>query len=67
MRVMLRKKGEEYSVYVAKKDLEARVVEIEPEGAWGGVFTLANGWRLRFPVMDAEPKLPVTIEVEKLG
>ena len=48
MKVMLRMKDGAYSVYVAKKDLETRVVAMEPEGAWGGVFTLANGWQLRF-------------------
>lgn len=67
MKAMLRKKGDDYSVYLVKKDLEVKVVEIEPEGAWGGIFTLANGVKLRFPVMDAEPRLPMTFEAEKVG
>lgn len=67
MKVILRVKDGAYSVYVAKKDLETKVVAVAPEGGWGGVFTLANGWQLRFPVLDAEPKLPMTFEVEKVA
>lgn len=53
-------------VYIPKKDLEAMVLEIEKEGAWGGIFKLSNGWVLKVPPLDAEPKFPITLEVKKM-
>jgi len=56
-----------YSVYVAKKDLEATIVERDREALWGAVVLLDNGWRLELPIMPAETSLPVTVEARKLG
>jgi len=53
-------------VYIPKKDLEAIVLEFEKEGAWGGIFRLSNGWVLKVPSLDAEPKFPITLEVKKI-
>jgi len=64
MKVTLNKKGDVYSVYVPKKDLEEMVVEIEKQGAFGGLFTLNNGWILEFPEMDEEPDLPQTFNAK---
>ncbi|MGD0098548.1 MAG: putative nitrogen fixation protein NifT [Terracidiphilus sp.] len=54
------------SAYVAKKDLEEPIVEVEKPEMWGGVVTLANGWRLELPAMSAATTLPITVEARKL-
>jgi nitrogen fixation protein NifT len=67
MKVTLRKgKSGGYSVYVAKKDLEAAIVEKDREALWGATVLLDNGWRLELPVLPAETPLPVTVEARKL-
>jgi nitrogen fixation protein NifT len=67
MKVMMRRSAAGVlSAYVAKKDLEEPVVAQEKEGLWGGTVTLANGWVLALPEMDAGTKLPVTVEARRL-
>jgi nitrogen fixation protein NifT len=67
MKIMIRRsQSGVLSAYVAKKDLEEPVVEVEKPGMWGGLITLANGWRLELPAMDAATSLPITIEARKL-
>ncbi|WP_142847685.1 putative nitrogen fixation protein NifT [Telmatospirillum sp. J64-1] len=65
MKVMMRKTAAGLSAYVAKKDLEETVVEMEKPGMWGGWVRLANGWVLELPDMAAETRLPVTVEARK--
>lgn len=68
MKVMIRKDAAGRLVaYVAKKDLEEPIVEVEREGLWGGVVKLANGWRLELPEMGADTRLPVTVEARRLA
>ena len=68
MKVMIRRDGAGVlSAYVPKKDLEEPVVSMEKETLWGGSVTLANGWVLELPEMDADTKLPVTVEARKSG
>ncbi|MEO0036201.1 putative nitrogen fixation protein NifT [Phaeospirillum tilakii] len=67
MKVMLRKVGDEYEIYVAKKDLEEKVVEMENGTPWGGIIKISNGWRFVMPPEPANVKLPITIEARKLG
>jgi nitrogen fixation protein NifT len=68
MKVMIRKMPDgRMSAYVAKKDLEEPIVEMEKPEMWGGVVTLSNGWRLELPSMAADTKLPITVEARKLG
>jgi nitrogen fixation protein NifT len=55
------------SAYVPKKDLEEPSVETEHPELWGGVVTLANGWKLQLPQMSAETTLPITVEARKLS
>lgn len=55
-----------YSAYVAKKDLEAAVVSMEKPTLWGGKVVLDNGWRLELPPLDAETRLPITVEARRL-
>ena len=66
MKIMLRKVGDTFSVYVAKKDLEEKVVALEKPGAWGGTVTLANGWVFQLPDMPAETRLPISVEARRL-
>ncbi|MBF0392636.1 MAG: putative nitrogen fixation protein NifT [Alphaproteobacteria bacterium] len=65
MKVMIRKIGETYSAYIAKKDLEEAVVEMEKPGLWGGWVRLANGWVFEMPEMAADTRLPLTVEARK--
>ncbi len=67
MKVMIRKNAEGVlSAYVAKKDLEEPIVAMEKETLWGGVVTLANGWKLALPEMAEETRLPITVEARRL-
>lgn len=68
MKIMIRKDAQgTLSAYVPKKDLEEPIVSMEQAGMWGGVVTLANGWRLELPAMAAETTLPITVEARRLG
>ena len=68
MKVMIRRsKGGALSAYIAKKDLEEPIVEMQNAEIWGGLVTLANGWRLELPAMDAATVLPITVEARRLG
>jgi nitrogen fixation protein NifT len=68
VKVMIRKSTEGVmSVYVAKKDLEEPIVAMEREDLWGGVVTLANGWRLELPAMASDTRLPITVEARRLS
>lgn len=68
MKVMLRKDAKGIlSAYIPKKDLEEPIVSMEQADMWGGIVTLANGWRLELPAMAAETALPITVEARRLG
>lgn len=66
MKIMLRKTGESYSVYVAKKDLEEKVVASEKPDIWGGTVTLSNGWVFQMPEMPPDTRLPISVEARRL-
>lgn len=66
MKIMLRKTGDGYCVYVAKKDLEEKVVSAEKPEMWGGKVTLANGWTFQLPEMAPDTRLPVSVEARRL-
>lgn len=66
MKVMLRRSGGEISVYVAKKDLEAHVVEAQNPNLWGGWIKLNNGWVLQLPEMPADIRLPISVEARRI-
>ncbi len=55
------------SAYVPKKDLEEPIVDFENPQLWGGVVTLANGWRLQLPDLAPETPLPITVEARRLS
>ena len=68
MKVMIRKDAAgALSAYVPKKDLEEPIVSMDKPEMWGGIVTLANGWRLALPEMATDTRLPITVEARKLG
>ncbi|HUX64887.1 putative nitrogen fixation protein NifT [Sulfuricella sp.] len=68
MKVMIRKDSTgALTAYIAKKDLEEPIVSMEKAEMWGGVVTLANGWKFALPEMAADTRLPLTVEARKLG
>jgi nitrogen fixation protein NifT len=68
MKVMIRRNQVGVlSAYIAKKDLEELVVEVEKPELWGGLIKLANGWRLALPAMDSATVLPISVEARRLG
>jgi nitrogen fixation protein NifT len=68
MKVMIRKDSTGVlTAYIAKKDLEEPIISMEKADIWGGVVTLANGWRFALPEMAADTHLPLTVEARKLG
>ena len=68
MKIMIRKDAQGIlSAYVPKKDLEEPIVSMEQAGMWGGIVTLANGWRLGLPEMALETTLPITVDARRLG
>ncbi|MHB1743214.1 MAG: putative nitrogen fixation protein NifT [Acidobacteriaceae bacterium] len=67
MKVMIRRnQAGVLFAYIAKKDLEEPIVKVEMPGLWGGLVTLANGWQLALPEMDAGTALPITVEARRL-
>ncbi|CAA7618088.1 putative nitrogen fixation protein NifT [Magnetospirillum sp. UT-4] len=67
MKVMLRKVADYYEIYVPKKDLEERIVEMEGDSPWGGIIKISNGWTFQMPDMPADTPLPITVDARKLG
>ena len=68
MKIMIRKAaGGKLSAYVPKKDLEEPIISMEKPEMWGGMVTLANGWRLELPAMPAGTGLPITVDARKVG
>lgn len=68
MKVMIRRDAAgTLSAYVPKKDLEEPIVSMDNPDMWGGVVTLANGWRLELPALAADTPLPLTVDVRRLG
>ncbi|MBC7950671.1 MAG: putative nitrogen fixation protein NifT [Rhodospirillaceae bacterium] len=67
MKVTLRKVADYYEIYVPKKDLEEKIVEMENGTPWGGVIKISNGWKFQMPDMPADTPLPLTVEARKLG
>lgn len=68
MKVMIRRDSKgTLSAYVPKKDLEEPIVSMDQPGMWGGLVTLANGWQLELPAMDAATTLPITVEARRIA
>lgn len=67
MKVTIGRRGDVYSAYVAKKDLEESIVAMEHPELWGGWIDLSNGWRLGLPEMDPGTRLPVTVNARRIS
>ena len=67
MKVMIRRSDKGLTAYVAKKDLEEPIVETERATLWGGWVRLKNGWVLDLPEMEAETRLPITVNARRRG
>lgn len=67
MKVTLRRVADYYEIYVPKKDLEEKIVEMEGDSPWGGVIKISNGWTFQMPDMPADTPLPITVEARKLA
>lgn len=66
--VMIRKNEQGHiTLYVAKKDLEERVVSIEhdTEEKWGGEFKLADGSAFFIEPLSQPPVLPITLRAKR--
>jgi nitrogen fixation protein NifT len=66
MKVTIRESGGILSVYIPKKDTEAKVTATDPAHVFGGTWELQNGMRLFIEPMTVAPKLPLTLEARKL-
>jgi len=67
MKVMIRRDAAgTLSAYVPKKDLEEPIVGMENSRMWGGIVTLANGWRLELPALAADTPLPLTVNARRV-
>ncbi len=68
MKIMIRRNSDgQMSAYVAKKDLEESIVTMEKPQMWGGLITLANGWKFQLPDLDPQTTLPITVEARRLS
>lgn len=68
MKITIRKGADgTYEGYIAKKDLEAKVVQSDTPHVWGGLITLDNGWRFEMPDLPPDTRLPLTVEARKLA
>lgn len=68
MKVMIRRDAAgALSAYVPKKDLEEPIVGMDNPEMWGGIVTLANGWRLELPALAADTPLPLTVVARRVG
>ena len=67
MKIMIRRSDKGFSAYVPKKDLEEPIVELERETLWGGWVKLKNGWVFDLPEMEADTRLPITVNARKRG
>ncbi|MEM5390098.1 putative nitrogen fixation protein NifT [Paraburkholderia phymatum] len=53
--------------YIPRTDLEEPIVSIARARMWGGLVTLANGWKFELPEMAPDTVLPVTVEARRLA
>ncbi|MBI5588037.1 MAG: putative nitrogen fixation protein NifT [Deltaproteobacteria bacterium] len=66
MKVMVRSVNGGLSVYIPKKDLEARIIATDPAYAFGGTVELEGGAKLFIDPMDVMPRLPLTVNAKKV-
>lgn len=68
--VMLRKREDgKLLFYVAKKDLEETIesLEFDSPDKWGGEVVLGDGSKYFFDVLDAPPRIPITLQAKRIS
>lgn len=66
--VMLRKQDDILTLYIAKKDLEAKVVSIEQDSpeSWGGELELDDGSKYYIEPQSPAPSLPISLRAKRV-
>lgn len=67
--VMIRRNAKDELVfYVAKKDLEETIEQMEYTGPqqWGGKIHLGDGSNYYIEPLETEPKLPISVRAKRL-
>ncbi|TKI03476.1 putative nitrogen fixation protein NifT [Martelella alba] len=65
--VIFRERGSQLYCYIAKQDLEAKVLEVEHDGQdkWGGAVILEGGRRYRVNLQPGRPSFPVSLRATR--
>lgn len=66
--VMIRKQDDILTLYIAKKDLEDKIIAIEndtPE-TWGGELTLSDGTKYYVEPQSPAPNLPISLRAKRV-
>jgi len=66
MKVTIRESGGGLTVYIPKKDLEAKVIATDPGCAFGGTLELQGGMKIYVEPQNSVPHLPLTVEAKKV-
>lgn len=66
MKVTIRYVGDRMTVYIPKKDLEEKIVAVDPDHVFGGALELEGGMKLFVEPMDEVPRLPITVRARKV-
>lgn len=66
MKLTFRNTENGLSAYLAKKDMEYKVEETDPNHAFGGEILLEEGLKVYVEPMDPAPRFPITLKVKKL-
>lgn len=65
--VTFRERNAQLYCYIAKQDLEARVLTVEQDSpeSWGGVISLEGGRRYRVTVQPGKPAFPLSLRATR--
>ena len=65
--VIFRERGADLYAYIAKQDLEARVIQIEHNGTerWGGAISLEGGRRYYVNPQPGRPVFPISLRATR--
>ncbi|HHG8772030.1 TPA: putative nitrogen fixation protein NifT [Raoultella planticola] len=65
--VIFRERGADLYAYIAKQDLEARVIQIEHNDAecWGGAISLEGGRRYYVNLQPGRPAFPISLRATR--
>jgi nitrogen fixation protein NifT len=67
MKITIREGKDGLSIYIPKKDLEAKVLTSDDEHPFGGLITCTGGLQLYIEPMAEVPPLPITLEAKKIS